>query len=60
MKLKTLLSVVLSLVLMHPINASDASQISELRIIESNFQNLEISEFDFTEIKLLMSTKLRP
>lgn len=50
MKLKTLLSVVLSLVLMHPINASDASQISELRIIESNFQNLEISEFDFTEI----------
>ena len=50
MKSKGLLTIALVVVLTQPISASDASQIPISRIIETNFQNLEVQEFDFSMI----------
>ena len=50
MKFKILLVIALGVTLVSPVNASDGKENFSTKIIETNFQNLEIRKYDFSEI----------
>ena len=50
MKFKIPLAIALSVALVYPVNAFDGKENFSTKIIETNFQNLEIREYNFSEI----------